>query len=343
MIVALAMGEVAVRMLAPKRPLMVWQQFANIATRQNEIAADKLFTGDDELFWRLAPNIRRAEDHLPLSGLISNAQGLREDHGITVPKPEGEVRILFLGDSCTFGARLDYRDTYVEQVEAMLSSTLSDGQSIECINAGVPGYTLFQGWRFLESEGYGFQPDVVVLYFGWNELASWGNRGDSEHYEVMRAAQPPTGLRWSRVCQLVWQLAHSPASADGAAQAGVARPRLRRDEFAGLLARIAESTARNGVDLLLLVGTHRNNVSGRFPPGFRSPYQAALYEFGTSVRFGPDGDTGVVDTVPAVQALASQHPVSALFFDHVHPTALTNRRIAELVFERLQPWLGAHW
>jgi hypothetical protein len=32
--------------------------------------------------------------------------------------------------------------------------------AIECIDAGVPGYSIFQGWRFLESRGFAFDPDL---------------------------------------------------------------------------------------------------------------------------------------------------------------------------------------
>jgi hypothetical protein len=76
--------------------------------------------------------------------------------------------------------------------------------AIDCINGGVPGYTLFQGWRALETRGFALSPDAVVLTFGWNELAEWDGASDLAHYERLRAATQPPPLDASRLCGLVW-------------------------------------------------------------------------------------------------------------------------------------------
>ena len=259
---ALALGEIALRLFFPPRPMVVWRQFAGIAERVNAVPAEELFANDPELFWRFRPGLERTDASGPLFGILSNSQGLREDHEIPSPKGEGEVRVLFLGDSCTFGEYLSHAESFVQGVEDSLRS-LFPGAAVECINAGVPGYTLFQGWRFLETEGYGYEPDVVVVYFGWNEGASWGGMSDPQHYEALRAQLPVRPLRWSRIGRMLWQAAASQAPPEGNGPASrVRRPRLRPDEFRGLLARVRESTRRRGVELLVLVGPHRNNIAG---------------------------------------------------------------------------------
>lgn len=77
---ALAAGELAVRAFVPPRPMMVWQQFADIAQRANDVPAGDIFVNDPELFWRLVPNLERPQDTGRLLGRISNDQGLRENH-----------------------------------------------------------------------------------------------------------------------------------------------------------------------------------------------------------------------------------------------------------------------
>ena len=336
---ALALGEVALRLFVPPRPMVVWRQFAGIAGRVNAVPAGELFASDPELFWRFRPGLERPGASGPLFGVLSNGQGLREDHEIPSPKGEKEIRVLFLGDSCTFGEYLGHAESFVQGVEDSLRSGFP-GAAVECINAGVPGYTLFQGWRFLETEGYGYEPDAVVVYFGWNEGASWGGMSDPQQYEALRAQLPVRPLRWSRIAGMLWQAASSPAAPEGNGPASQGkRPRLRPDEFRGLLERVRESTRRRGVELLVLVGPHRNNIAG--VPGRRSPYQVEAGDFCRGVRFGPGGGDGCIDTVPAVRAMAAAHPVSALFHDPVHPTGLVNRRIAGLVAARLEPWMRA--
>jgi len=51
-------------------------------------------------------------------------------------------KILLLGDSCTFGARVMDKDTFGEVLEQTLPNT-------SVINLGVPGYTSFQGLQAL--------------------------------------------------------------------------------------------------------------------------------------------------------------------------------------------------
>ena len=259
-VVALALAELALRLLVPPAPTVVWRQFADVAGERHGVVAEDIFASDPELFWRLAPNITRPDDDWPLFGTISNAQGLREASDIPLRKKDGEVRILFLGDSCTFGDRLSMNDSYVHGVEERLQA-LFPGSPIECINAGVPGYTLFQGWRFLDTEGFNYEPDAVVLYFGWNDGASWSDKSDPEHYEALKAQQPPAALSWSRICQLLWQAMASPY---GKAPTTTDRPRLHPEDYASLLATVREATERRQVDLLLLAGPHRNNITSIF-------------------------------------------------------------------------------
>ena len=336
-LLAVAVGELLVRAFVPPRPTIRWKQMADFAQRQHEVEVDRVFMSDPELFWRLAPDVRLPNGQGPLHGVISNSRGLREDHEIPWKKRPGEVRILFLGDSCTFGALLSHSDTYVQGVENRLRARFPT-VPIECINAGVPGYTLFQGWRFLETEGFRYQPDLVVLYFGWNEPATWG-ASDMDHYRAWQAAQPIPALRWSRICQLLWRATHpSNVQESGSSR----RARLLPDEFSTLLSQVHESTRRHRVKLLLIVGPHRNNIASNVPRNLRSPYQVELYKYGKSMQFGPDGSHGYVDLVPEIQAMAADHPSSALFFDLVHATALTNRSIARAVAMKLEPWVKAH-
>jgi len=64
------------------------------------------------------------------SGLIFNSQGLREEHAVDIPKPAGTVRILFLGDSSTFGVYLQHTQTFVHKTEQQLQQQLQELQQI---------------------------------------------------------------------------------------------------------------------------------------------------------------------------------------------------------------------
>jgi lysophospholipase L1-like esterase len=331
---SLLLAEVLARVALAPVPLMFGQPVGETAQEaERGPGYEAVLENDPELFFRLRPSVRLADEGA-FRGVVSNARRVRVAHEIPLEKDPGEVRILFLGDSATFGWMLRHDETFVYFAEEELRSRFP-GVLILCINAGVPGYTAFQGWRFLETEGFGFEPDLVVVNFGFNEMASWGGLGDFEQYELWKSLHPPGLLARSRVLQLLWRL----KLLRDAPYVGAPRPRLQPEEFRAVLARIEAATSARGVDLLVLVPALRLNVDGTKPNTYRRPNQRELERFGEGIRFGPGGGRGLVDCVPLVQALRETHPPSDLFLDHVHPTRLTNQAVAKAIADKVALWL----
>src|SRR5262245_37551 len=87
-------------------------------------------------------------------------------------KAPGELRILTVGDSITFGWEIsDDADTYPGQLQALLDARPGAGRRYRVINAGVPRYTSEQVLRFVRERAAALQPDIVVACVGWNDLA----------------------------------------------------------------------------------------------------------------------------------------------------------------------------
>ena len=358
LVLALAVSEIAIRFLWPlASPLRFEQvQHALDQTLENQfgfgqtqdsdqrvrsLVFDDIFQSDAELFWKFAPNVRLPDDHWPMFGLVSNGQGLREDHEIPRQKQPGEIRILFVGDSCTYGLLLPHTETVCHFTEVQLRTAFPE-LKIETINAGVPAYSLHQGWRFLVTQGLRYQPDLVVLNFGWNAAGMWDGLSDIKHYDQWKSAQPLGPLRHSRLCQLIWAI---PRSDECNGQTRRQRPRLLPKEYRDLLGKIHQTTKEQGIDLLLLVGAARFNIDPNVEitkRDFRTFYHAEGMRYGRRIRFGDDGGAGFVDVVSIVQAMAKTIPVSDLFHDNIHPTAQTNREIAKALVRKLQPWINAY-
>lgn len=331
--VGVALAEVASRWVETPDRMVRFEYFDARIRESSHAQFMSLVQSDPELFWRLTPNVSLPDFEFPFFGVISNAQGLREDHDIALEKRPGEVRILFLGDSVTFGFKLSHADSFPEQVEERLQARFP-GVAIECINAGVPGYTLVQGWRLLETRGLGYQPDLVVLNFGQNDQSSWPDGAtDLEVYRARLAQQPPEGLRWLRLSHLLWKtLVPSHKAGGDPAARSVSRGRVPVDEFTPLLKKIRTMTQRQGVGLLVFVTPYREHVKRRSPT---SPHQEAQYEFAKDLPLGH------VDGVKIVRRLEARHRASDLFVDAGHPTALTNQHVAEAIFGKIEAWLAA--
>lgn len=304
---------------------------------QPPVELTDIIENDPELFWRLAPNITLPDTSWPFFGVISNGQGLREDHEIPLQKAPDEIRLLFLGDSCTFGFLLPHTEAVAQQVEKELRRRFP-GVSVECINAGVPGFSVFQGWRLLETEGAGYQPDLVIASFGWNDASVWDGLSDVEQYDAWQEVQPPAALRWSRLGQMLWGAMHPRVKPESASPE---RPRLLPEEFTALLEKVHLASRRQGADLLLLVPGARFNVDPAYAEDSRTRLQHEQSQYGQQIKFGPDGSAGYVDGASVVRQAAQTHSAEDLFFDTCHPTALANRIIAEAIAHKLEPWLSA--
>ena len=86
----------------------------------------------------LAPNIDFSEGRWGGIGyrLDTNSLGFKDRAARTVPLSTGSYRVLFIGDSFTEGVGIQYTDTFVGIIHAMLEE-----RGIETLNAGVISYS----------------------------------------------------------------------------------------------------------------------------------------------------------------------------------------------------------
>jgi len=145
----------------------------------------KLFQPDDSLFWKPIPNTE-----------FTNAQGFRGSQDITVANGKQAIRILILGDSCSFLGRRLYADVLHDKLSRDFPET-----PFEIINASVPGYTSFQGRKILERL-LEYQPHYACIYFGWND--HWilpSGYSDQFHYDLIHSFKlvQLAKILWARV------------------------------------------------------------------------------------------------------------------------------------------------
>jgi hypothetical protein len=88
-----------------------------------------------------------------------NARGLRGPE-FALPKPAGLTRLLFVGDSITYGGgRLRDEELFCRVVEALASS---GGRRQEVVNLSAPGWSPQNWWAYLETESL-LDADFVVM------------------------------------------------------------------------------------------------------------------------------------------------------------------------------------
>lgn len=249
---------------------------------------EKLFEPDQRLFWRLRPNLRslRAAERLPDKEFPFSVS--------TDPKgrrfiPQLAIRghtVLFLGDSCTFGIPVNDNEAFPALVQQKV-------EGIQAINAGVPGYSAFQGRLLLEGMDSTFRPDVVVITFWPNDRSIWDHLGDAEHQELIAAERSGEFSRY-RIVRLLRRA--TPGT----------RPRLTEDEFAEQIRLMVRWCRERGSRPILQVWPARQQMS----TADEIDRQQVLRKIGREDR------VPVVDLVPVFR----QHRDSVLFVDSVHAT-----------------------
>ena len=124
-----------------------------------------LFVPDRELGWRPRPGAQAEWGHVRVE---INAKGLRGPE-VAWDKPEGVLRVLYLGDSVTFGYGLErVEDTYPYFVGVDLERRL--GRPVETVNSGVGGWSPWQQYAYLRRDGLRYQPDLIVVGFVLNDV-----------------------------------------------------------------------------------------------------------------------------------------------------------------------------
>jgi len=87
--------------------------------------------------------------------------------GPELDKSHSRLRILTLGDSCTFGTFSDSY-SYPRSLERALNQ---QGLKVEVVNGGVEGYSPQQVLMRME-EFKGLHPEITTIYIGWNAFFS---------------------------------------------------------------------------------------------------------------------------------------------------------------------------
>jgi hypothetical protein len=123
---------------------------------------------DEELLWTLQPNAD-FYDKIGFHHSHTNSLGLRNTIEPAEMKQPNQRRLLFLGDSRTFGYGVSDTANFINCL-VEFSSADSGAFKIQPINGGVNAYSFYQMWLQLKRLEPVYHPDGVILgpYNSWH-------------------------------------------------------------------------------------------------------------------------------------------------------------------------------
>jgi lysophospholipase L1-like esterase len=275
--------------------------------REEHAFRDRHLVYDPVLIWR-----PRSSQFSPF-----NPDGFR-GAPIEHAKRAGTRRIFALGDSNTFGWAVDDGANWPSQLQGLFTA---DGHAVEVINAGVWGYTSFQGVRRFH-ELIAFNPDVVLVSFGANDAhpvrvpdAQYVARHD-------RIDQLTRATRRSRLAQLLVDVWDKAVVATGASGALV--PRVSVDEYAANLREMIATGRDRHIRVVLL--TRPFTGSSTDPTSWKT--HAPRYNDAV-VSVGAAGNVPVIDVNKAFRGRPE------LFDDESHFGVEGHRLAAAFIYREL--------
>ncbi len=230
---------------------------------------------------------------------------------------------IFLGDSCT----------HLGHYDAALARRLEarSGQPLRYGNLAVAGWSSYQGRQQLARDVVPLKPQIVSLYFGWND--HWIGFG-IEDKNVARVKRLFSS-RWSRL--RLSQLVTQAVVAWGARETAYPN-RVSPEDFSDNLRAMVDTSRRAGIQPVLITAatSHRR---GQEPSHLTQRWLRNLddlvplhQEYVQRVRqVAAEKDATLCDPAQAFAELPAGEMASLFMQDGIHLTAEGDERLAELL------------
>lgn len=111
-----------------------------------------------------------------------------DSHGWRGPefKPDygaDELRVVAIGDSCTFGKGVEESDTWPRQLERVLQGELGASRRVRVANLGVNGYSSRDYLEVLKTQALALKPHVVIVGYCLNDFPNELKQVDAAVYQ----------------------------------------------------------------------------------------------------------------------------------------------------------------
>jgi len=139
----------------------------------------------------------------------TNSLGFRDRTVCNIPLSSDKVRVLFMGDSFTYGVGLPYEETFI----CLIDNEIRD-KNVEVLNAGVVSYSPAIYWKkteYLLSQA-GLRFDYLVVFLDISDIQDEADFYDTDEERVIWIRGPAPALReffyeYTTILRNLWEVA----------------------------------------------------------------------------------------------------------------------------------------
>jgi len=241
-------------------------------------------------------------------------------------KSKGTFRIICLGDSVTQGFSFPPNNTplngtYPYILEEMFRR--NGMKNFEVINAGTGGYTSFQGLRYLKRDLLKYAPDLLIIWFGTNDVKEAILFSDKEQRMQNKTIERlDSFLSHSKFYQLYRQALFHLASYRGSKKS-----RVSAEDYSNNLREMVNLTKKNDITPVFIIPFLRSGsrvLSYKEMKNYKE-YTKIFSEFS-------DKEAVVMDLSPVFKG---EENLDSYFIDTCHFTLEGNRLVAQSIYDIL--------
>ena len=296
-----------------------------------ELDYPQFFKRDHKLFWKFWPNQVIQSNFMVAGEYRINSFGLRNKE-FSLEKPKDAFRIVCLGNSNTFGWKQNEENAYPRQLQRLFDRNLP-GQKIEVINAGITGYSSYQGKIFLRKDILGFKPDLVLVNYGWNDLlpAKFGIPDKEQKMPPQWILNIQNFLSRTRLYQLLKSFWVGRFSGKRGVEPGISRVSL--EDFQQNLIEIEQICQKNKIPAVFLTNPVAS-LEAYWGPGKVSKVHLINQAYNDAIRqLGQTHNFKVIDIAALFEKRKDlyDHPQA----DYIHYNALGHKLVARTLYDYL--------
>ncbi len=271
-----------------------------------------------------------------------NALGLRGGE-IPIVKPEGQRRVLVLGDSIAFGLSIEQPDLMVTHLRDLADARFQ-GNELDWINGSVIGYSPWQEFELFKAVGLPLDPDLIVHVFCLNDIGEKFNLVQYGGSTQFLAPPEPLALEWSGLVRMIRDLslkwfgptreelrARSALYSDDRTIDEPDAPEIQEAWCVTLknMGDIVDLARRRALPMAIICFPQARQIDAD-PPSESAPQEMLR-------RFCMRRNVPFLDLLPTYRAVRREQHLTGedLFPDGTHPTADANRIAAQTVFSFL--------